>query len=68
MEILKFTLSQPCMDLDSISTHIADMKAVLGKKALLPIVADVMERVGSNPMPPAAPKYPAASVIQPELR
>jgi hypothetical protein len=44
------------------------MKTVLGKKALLPIVADVMERVANNPMPPAAPKYPAASVIQPELK
>uniref|UniRef100_A0A383VVQ6 RanBP2-type domain-containing protein n=1 Tax=Tetradesmus obliquus TaxID=3088 RepID=A0A383VVQ6_TETOB len=68
MEILKFTLSQPCMDLDNISAHISDMKHLLGKKALLPVVADVMERVGANPLPPAAPKYPAASVIQPELK
>jgi hypothetical protein len=56
------------MDLDGVSTHIADMKTVLGKKALLPIVADVMERIAGNPLPPAAPKYPAASVIQPELK
>lgn len=55
------------MDLDGVSTHIADMKSVLGKKALLPIVGDIMERVASNP-PAAPPKYPAASVIQPELR
>jgi hypothetical protein len=68
MEILKFTLSQPCLDLDSVSTHISEMKTVLGKKAVLPIVADIMERVANNPMPPAAPKYPAASVIQPELK
>lgn len=40
----------------------------MGKKVLLPVVADVMERVGANPLPPAAPKYPAASVIQPELK
>jgi hypothetical protein len=29
MDILKFTLSQPCLDLDSVSTHISDMKTVL---------------------------------------
>jgi hypothetical protein len=36
--------------------------------AVLPVVADVMVRVANNLMPPAAPKYPAASVIQPELK
>jgi len=26
LEILKFTLTQPCLDLDTITSHIADMK------------------------------------------
>jgi hypothetical protein len=43
------------------------MKTVLGKQGVVPVVADIMERISNNP-PPPAPKYPAASVIQPALR
>jgi hypothetical protein len=43
------------------------VQSVLSKNQLLPLVGDLMERVSSNP-PPPAPKYPAASTIQPELR
>lgn len=66
-ELLVVTLSQPVNDLDNVSAHLQQLKALLGKGALLPLLEEVMARISSNPAPPA-PRYDAASVIQPELR
>lgn len=55
------------LDLSTVALHIADMRNVLDKATLVSVVADITESIAQNPGPPA-PKYPAASVIQPELK
>jgi hypothetical protein len=59
--------NQPSSYAPSNGRCVPVLQSLLPKAQLLPLVTDLMERVGSNP-PPPAPKYPAASVIQPELR
>ena len=41
---MKFTLTQPVLDLDTVALHIADLKNVLEKPALISVVADITER------------------------
>lgn len=66
-QLLTYALTCNVLDLDSVTVHISQMKSVLGKAAMVPILQDIMDRIGDNEAP-SPPKYHAPSVMQPELR
>ena len=67
LELLLLALSKNILDLEEVTDHVKQIKMVLGKESVAPLVATLMERIGGNEEPPQ-PKYTCASVIQPELK
>lgn len=67
LDILVTALSTNIMPLEDITLHIKDMKSVLGKAAVVPVVTSIMEGIAANG-PAPAPKYTSPCVIQPDMR
>lgn len=68
-ELLELALTQDVLriDLDSVADHLADVKSILGKAAMQPIVTRIMSALQDGTEAPK-PRYFAPSVIQPDLR
>jgi hypothetical protein len=67
LELLLLALSKNILDLEDVTEHVKQIRMVLGKESVTPLVATLMERIAANEEPPQ-PKYTCASVIQPELK